>query len=67
MKQCFFCQKNIDDIDYKNVDILKHFLSSQYKILPRKKTLVCAKHQRVLAKAVKRARQMSLIPTTLKH
>ncbi len=67
MKQCFFCQKNIEDIDYKNTELLKNFLSSQYRILPRRKTLVCAKHQRRLASAVKRARQMALIPNVLKH
>ena len=59
--------QGLSENGFNYIDILKHFLSSQYKILPRKRTLVCAKHQRVLAKAVKRARQMSLIPTTLKH
>ena len=67
MKQCFFCQKNIDDIDYKNVELLRNFLSSQYRILPRRKTLVCATHQRKLSSAIKRARQMALIPNVLKH
>jgi len=67
MKQCFFCQKNIEEVDYKNIELLKNFVSSQYRILPRRKTLVCAKHQRNLAKAIKRARQMALMPDVLKH
>ncbi len=67
MKQCYFCQKNIENIDYKNVEVLKKFISSQYKILPRRKTLLCALHQRKLAKAIKKARNMSLLPFVPKN
>lgn len=63
-KQCFFCANAIKEIDYKDTKNLQRFLSSYAKILPRKKTGICAKHQRKLAQAVKRARHMALIPYT---
>lgn len=63
-KQCFFCANNVKEIDYKETKNLQRFLSSYAKILPRKKTGTCAKHQRKLAQAVKRARFMALIPYT---
>jgi small subunit ribosomal protein S18 len=62
MKQCYFCQKGFEKIDYKEIDTIKKFISSQFKILPRRKTLTCAKHQRSLATAIKRARVMALLP-----
>ncbi len=61
-KECYFCVNKIDEIDYKDTDILKNFISSYFKILPRKKTGVCSKHQRKLSKAIKRARIMALLP-----
>ncbi|MFA6908349.1 MAG: 30S ribosomal protein S18 [Patescibacteria group bacterium] len=61
---CYFCISAASEIDYKDARLLKKFLSSYAKILPRKKTAVCAKHQRKLATAVKRARMMALIPFT---
>jgi small subunit ribosomal protein S18 len=61
-KQCFFCSQNATSIDYKDVNILKRFISSQMKIIDPKHTGVCAKHQRILAKAIKRARIMGLLP-----
>ncbi|PIS42533.1 MAG: 30S ribosomal protein S18 [Candidatus Kerfeldbacteria bacterium CG08_land_8_20_14_0_20_40_16] len=63
-KQCYFCANSIKEIDYKDAKNLQRFLSSYAKILPRKKTGTCAKHQRKLARAVKRARHMALIPYT---
>lgn len=63
-KGCYFCLNNAKDIDYKDIKTLQRFLSSYAKILPRKKTGTCAKHQRKLARAVKRARHMALIPYT---
>lgn len=63
-KQCFYCTNGIKEIDYKDSKNLQRFLSSYAKILPRKKTGICAKHQRKLAQAVKRARHMALIPYT---
>ncbi|MEK9170514.1 MAG: 30S ribosomal protein S18 [Patescibacteria group bacterium] len=61
-KQCFFCSQNLVEVDYKEAELLKKFISSQAKIIDRKFTGTCAKHQRALSKAVKRARFMSLLP-----
>lgn len=61
-QQCFFCSQNLQDIDYKEVGLLRRFISSQAKIIDPKFTNVCAKHQRRLATAVKRARIMALLP-----
>ncbi|MGC9049037.1 MAG: 30S ribosomal protein S18 [Patescibacteria group bacterium] len=61
-KQCYFCLNQINEIDYKDVNLLRRFLSSYFKILPRRKRGTCAKHQRKLAQAIKRARIMALLP-----
>jgi len=66
MKNCFFCQQKIQEIDYQDIELLHRFLSGQAKILPPKRTGTCAKHQRKLAKAIKRARIMGLLPFTAK-
>ncbi len=58
---CYFCQRNIKEIDFKETETLKKFISGLGKIRPRKKTGLCAKHQRQLAKAVKRARCLGLL------
>lgn len=63
---CYFCQRNIKEIDFKDTDNLKNFVSGLGKIKARKKTGVCAKHQRRLAKAIKRARNMGLLSATEK-
>jgi len=60
--QCFFCSQNLKKIDYKDVSLLKRFVSSQAKIIDPKHTGVCATHQRKLAQAIKRARFMALLP-----
>jgi small subunit ribosomal protein S18 len=65
-KDCYFCQERIKEIDYQNTDLLRRFISSHAKILPPKRTGTCAKHQRRLAKAIKRARIMGLLPFTTK-
>lgn len=62
MTQCFFCSQNLNEIDYKEVDLLRRFVSSQAKIIDPKHTGICAKHQRKLANAIKRARFMALLP-----
>jgi small subunit ribosomal protein S18 len=64
MKNCYFCQQKIIEIDYQDTNLLRQFLSGQAKILPPKRTGTCAKHQRKLAKAIKRARIMGLLPFT---
>ncbi len=61
-KVCYFSANHIDYIDYKDVDLLKKFISERGKILPRRVTGTCAKHQRMLTRAIKRARQMALLP-----
>jgi small subunit ribosomal protein S18 len=61
-KVCIFCVEHIDDIDYKDVARLKRFITEKGKILPRRMSGVCAKHQRPLANAIKRARVMALLP-----
>ncbi|MCS7200751.1 MAG: 30S ribosomal protein S18 [Patescibacteria group bacterium] len=59
---CYFCSQNAKEIDFKEVDTIKRFLSVAYKIKPRKLSGICSKHQRKLARAVKRAKEMALIP-----
>ncbi|MCR4328441.1 MAG: 30S ribosomal protein S18 [Patescibacteria group bacterium] len=61
-QQCFFCSQNLKTVDYKEVDLLKRFISSQAKIIDPKHTGICSKHQRMLSEAIKRARFMSLLP-----
>ncbi|MBQ6266294.1 MAG: 30S ribosomal protein S18 [Clostridia bacterium] len=63
-KVCSFCVDKIDVIDYKDVNRLSKFTSERSKILPRRVTGTCAKHQRALTTAIKRARQVALIPYT---
>jgi small subunit ribosomal protein S18 len=62
MTQCFFCSQNLQTVDYKETGLLKRFVSSQAKIIDPKHTGVCAKHQRRLAEAIKRARFLALLP-----
>lgn len=62
MTQCFFCSQNLKQIDYKEIGLLRRFVSGQAKIIDPKHTGVCAKHQRKVAEAVKRARFMGLLP-----
>lgn len=59
---CYFCRHNIKDVNWKNVELLRKFISIQAKIKPPKRTGTCAKHQRKVAKAVKRARVMGILP-----
>lgn len=61
-KVCAFCTEKLTDIDYKDIPRLKKFLSERSKILPRRITGNCAKHQRLLTIAVKRSRYIALIP-----
>jgi len=61
-KFCFFCKNKITFIDYKDVELLNKNISINGKITPRRVTGTCAKDQRMLAVAIKRARQMALLP-----
>ncbi len=60
-QQCFFCSQNMKEIDYKEAELLKKFVSGQGKIIDPRHTGVCAKHQRILSQAIKRARFMGLL------
>lgn len=61
-KVCYFTKNNIKTIDYKDTELLKKFISPNGKIIPRRVTGTSAKYQRMLAVAIKRARQMALLP-----
>ena len=61
-KVCAFCTDKIEVIDYKDVPRLKKFISERAKILPRRISGACAKHQRQLTVAIKRARHVALMP-----
>lgn len=63
-KVCYFTVNKIEYIDYKDVDTLKKFISERGKILPRRVTGTSAKYQRMLTTAIKRARQIALLPYT---
>ncbi|MCK4520887.1 30S ribosomal protein S18 [Candidatus Parcubacteria bacterium] len=63
---CYFCKKNRKEIDFKETEILRRFISGLGKIRPRKKTGLCAMHQRKLSRAVKRARHLGLLSATEK-
>jgi small subunit ribosomal protein S18 len=66
-KVCAFCVDRMDHIDYKDVKRLQRYVSERGKISPRRRTGTCAKHQRALAVAVKRARHMALLPFVRTH
>ena len=61
-KVCQFCVDKVSDIDYKDVAKLRRYVSERAKILPRRVTGTCAKHQRQLTIAIKRARHIALLP-----
>ena len=61
-KVCTFCVEKAEAIDYKDAAKLKKFITEKGKILPRRMTGVCAKHQRLLSSAIKRARVADLLP-----
>ena len=61
-KPCNFCNNNVPYIDYKDVETLKRFLDPHAKIMNKRKTTVCALHQRKLQTAVKYARHLALLP-----
>ena len=61
-KVCVFCSEKAKDIDYKDVATLRKYISERGKILPRRITGTCAKHQRAITLAVKRARHVALLP-----
>jgi small subunit ribosomal protein S18 len=66
-KVCKFCEEKIDVVDYKDVRLLGPFVSDRGKILPRRLTGTYSPHQRELAEAIKRARNIALLPFAAEH
>ena len=64
---CIMCADHIRYVDYKNVSFLRRFISDRARIETRRKSSACAKHQRALATAIKRARHLALLPYTAEH
>ena len=64
---CSFCVDKVTAIDYKEPGRLRRYISDRGKIEPRRKTGTCARHQRMLTTALKRARQVALLPFTAEH
>lgn len=63
-KMCAFCVEKTLRIDYKQIDMLRRYVTERGKIRPRRQTGMCAKHQRAMAMAIKRARHLALLPYT---
>ncbi|MCY4651637.1 MAG: 30S ribosomal protein S18, partial [Dehalococcoidia bacterium] len=66
-KICGFCVDHIEFIDYKDTDRFRRYMTDRWKIESRRKTGVCAKHQRAMSTAIKRARHLALIPFSPDH
>ena len=64
---CFFCRDKVEYIDYKEPAKLRPYISDRGKITPRRKSGTCARHQRPLANAIKRARHLALLPFVSTH
>ncbi len=60
-KVCFFCVNKVDEIDYKDLSLVRRYVNEKSKITARRSTGTCAKHQRLVAMAIKRAREMALL------
>ncbi|XQP55229.1 MAG: 30S ribosomal protein S18 [Mycoplasmoidaceae bacterium] len=61
-RPCLLCAKGIDYVDYKDVELLQRYLTPSCKIVPRRVSGLCQKHQRMIANAIKRARIVALLP-----
>ena len=61
-KSCFFCKSKVDEIDYKNIGELRRYISEKGKIRSRRISGACRRHQRQVQQAIKRAREMALLP-----
>ena len=66
-KVCSFCAGKVEAIDYKDPSKLRNYITDRGKIAPRRRTGTCAKHQRILARAIKRARHLALLPYVPAH
>jgi len=65
-RHCGFCIRSVKAVDYKDSAALRRYTSSYGKIVPRRKSGVCSKHQRMVSEAIKRARTMALLPYVVK-
>ena len=65
-RHCYFCVNQVNEIDYKDTQLLRRYTSSYAKIVPRRRSGVCAWHQRKLANAIKKARVLALMPFVIK-
>lgn len=61
-KVCYFCKNNINVLDYKDVKLLKRYIKDSGKIIPKRLNGTCSKHQRLVTKSIKRARNIALLP-----
>jgi small subunit ribosomal protein S18 len=61
-KSCQFCAENVSEIDYKDIKLLNRFVTERGKMVPARVSATCAKHQRSVARAIKRARYLALMP-----
>ncbi len=66
-KVCTFCVNKVEDINYKDINMLRRHITDRGKIEPRRRSGTCARHQRALAAAIKRARHIALLPYTTAH
>jgi small subunit ribosomal protein S18 len=64
--ECYLCKKNVKEIDFKETQLFKTYISGMGKIRPKSKTGLCSTHQRRIAKAVKRARHLGLLSASAK-
>jgi len=64
---CEFCIDKVNEVDYKDLDLLRRYVGDRGKIEARRKAGVCARHQRVVSQAIKRARHIALLPFTAEH
>lgn len=66
IKTCFFCTNKMEEIDFRDVGLIRRFINQRGKIITPKRSGTCSRHQRRLATAIKRARTMALVPLTHK-
>ena len=64
---CEFCRAKTDVVDYKDAGMLRRYVTDRGKMEPRRKVSTCARHQRVVSQAIKRARNLALLPYTAEH
>lgn len=62
--ECYFCKQNIKEVNFENTELISRFVSALGKIKARKRTGLCAKHQKMIARAIKRARHLGLLSAT---